>query len=380
MCGPVARPALAEIAPYIPGKAGLATDQVPHRLASNESALGTSPHVLTALGTPVDLSRYPQDGAPQLRATLGDLHGIDPDRIICGCGSDEILSLAASAFLGPGDEAIYCQFGFLMYRTVILAAGARPVMAREAGRRTDIDAILACVGPDTRAVFLANPNNPTGACVSAGQIRRLHRALPDRVLLVLDAAYAEYVQDDSYESGLRLADGAPNVLVTRTFSKIYGLAALRLGWGCSSAPVIDALGRVRNPFNVSVLAQKAGRAALLDQDFVRRSVDHNTHWRSWLAQKTGALGLGVTADGEGNFVTICFAPRPDAQGQAKGQAKAQADGAARARRANRFLQDKQILVRALDAYGMADSLRVSVGSEKANRDLVEALGTFCAAH
>ena len=256
---PEPRPGIMEIAPYVPGRTKSTGGAKLHKLSSNETPLGPSPRAVEAYSAcAAHLELYPDGGSTGLREAIADVYGLNPDRMICGNGSDEILELVARAYIGPGDEGLYSEYGFLVYKIAILAAGGTPVVAPEQNLTTDVDALLARVTPRTKVVFLANPNKTTGTYLPFDEIRRLHAGLPSNVLLVLDAAYAEYVRRNDYEAGVELAATADNVLMTRTFSKIYGLAALRIGWAYGPAHVIDALNRVRGPFNVSGASQAAG--------------------------------------------------------------------------------------------------------------------------
>jgi histidinol-phosphate aminotransferase len=261
--------------------------------------------------------------------------------------------------MGPGDEGIFTTHGFLVYRIAILAAGGTPVVAEERGLRADVDAILAKVTPRTRIVFLANPNNPTGTYLPFDEVKRLQAALPPQVLLVLDAAYAEYVRRNDYASGLELVATSENVVMTRTFSKVYGLANLRLGWMVGPAHVIDALNRIRGPFNVNGLAIAAGIAAIQDDVHLGRALAHNDEWLTWLTQEIGALGLAVTPS-VGNFLLIHF---PDEPGRT-------------AKDADAFLTARGLILRRVDAYGLPGALRLTIGSEEANRLVVAALAEF----
>jgi histidinol-phosphate aminotransferase len=270
-----------------------------------------------------------------------------------------LLNLLAHAYLGPGDEAVMTQYGFLVYPIATMARGAKPVVAEESDYRADVDAILRCVGPRTKIVFLANPNNPTGTYVPIDEVRRLHAALPPQVLLVLDGAYAEYMRQNDYEAGVELVSNNQNVVMTRTFSKIYGLAALRLGWAYCPAHVADVVNRIRGPFNVSAPAIAAGVAALGDEGFTEAAVAFNTKWLGWLSEKIGALGLEVTQS-FGNFLLIHF---PDQEGCRAGDADA-------------YLLERGIVLRRVAAYGLPHALRASVGTEEANRAVVEALAAF----
>jgi histidinol-phosphate aminotransferase len=360
---PIPRPGILDIATYVGGESetppGVGT---PIKLSSNESALGPSPKAVAAYMAAGDrLHRYPDGAAAELRRALGRRWDLDPERIVCGNGSDEILAMLISAYAGPGDEVLYSEYGFLMYRISSLAAGATPVAAPETDYRCDADAILGRVGPRTRLVMLANPNNPTGTFLSRGEMQRLHAGLPRGVIFVIDAAYAEFVDDVGYDAGIELAEASENVVMTRTFSKLYGLAALRLGW-CYGAPeIIDVLNRVRGPFNVTSPAQAAAVAALADgahEDAARR---HNERWRTWLAAKLTALGLFVVP-GITNFVLARFD-----------------DGNRSAVAAGEFLKERGILVRGMEAYGLGDCLRISVGLEDENKAVAEALVEFLTA-
>src|SRR5690606_24331634 len=247
--------------------------------------LGPSPRAVEAFRAAADtLALYPDGSATRLRTALARHYGLNADRIVCGAGSDELLSLLAYAYLGPGDEAIHTRHGFLVYEIAIRAAGATPVVAPEMDLKADVDAILDRVGERTRIVFLANPNNPTGTYLPIDEIRRLHAGLPPSVLLILDAAYAEYVRRNDYEAGIELVATSENVVMTRTFSKVYGLASLRLGWAYCPASVADVLNRIRGPFNVNGAALEAGIAALADTSHIERAVAHNAHWLDWLAR------------------------------------------------------------------------------------------------
>ena len=362
--GPAPVPGILAIAPYVGGESVAPASRVA-RLASNEGALGTSPQAIEALRAASDsLHRYPDGHSTELRQALAGLHGIDADRIVCGAGSDELIALLIASYAGPGDEVLYSRHGFLMYRLSTLAAGATPVAAPEIDLRADVDALLARVTGRTRLVFLANPNNPTGSFLTPEEVARLHAGLPERVLLVLDAAYAEYIDQPDYEPGVRLVDDAPNVVMTRTFSKIYGLSALRLGWAYCPTAVADVLNRVRGPFNVNAVAQQAGVAALADRDFVDASRRHNEIWRAWTHNQLEKLGL-TAYPSITNFLLVNFAG-PAANGQA----------VAYAERARQFLKARGVLVRQMDAYGLPHCLRVSIGTAEDMRLAVDAVGAF----
>jgi histidinol-phosphate aminotransferase len=355
---PQARPGVLAIEAYVPGRSAAATAAKIYKLSSNETPLGPSPRAKEAYKRIADqLGEYPDGSATALREAIGVRHGLDPERIVCSNGSDELISLLAHAYIGPGDEAVYTTHGFLVYRIAILAAGGTPVVVPETNYTADVDAVLAAITPRTKVVFLANPNNPTGTYLPYGEVKRLAHSLPRHVLLVIDAAYAEYVTRNDYSPGLELALTNPNVVMTRTFSKIYGLAALRLGWCYAAAEVGDVLNRIRGPFNVNSAAIAAGIAAVADLDHVDRAVTHNETWLGWLSQKIAGLGIGVTPS-VGNFLLLHF------------------EDAAQARAADEFLVQRGLILRAVRAYGLPQCLRLTVGSEDANRLVASALAEF----
>lgn len=357
---PVPRPGILDIAPYVPGRSKAAGGAKLYKLSSNENPFGPSPAAVAAYRAVAEnLNHYPDGSAGELRAAIASAYGLNPDRIVCGAGSDEILNLIAHAYIGPGDEAIYSEHGFLVYPIAIKAAGGKPVVAPETDLTADVDAILARVTDRTRVVFLANPNNPTGTYLPFSEVRRLHAGLPPRVLLVLDAAYADYVRRNDYESGIELAATAENVVMARTFSKIYGLAGLRIGWCYAPAQVVDALNRIRTPFNLSAPASAAGVAALADRAHVERAFAHNELWLPKLTSELGKLGLTVTPS-IGNFVLIHFPDQPRR----------------RAPDADRFLLERGIVLRRMEAYGLPNALRMTIGSEEANAATIAALAEF----
>jgi histidinol-phosphate aminotransferase len=359
---PQPRPGVLDIKAYVPGKSAAPNVAKIYKLSSNESPLGPSPHAVAAYKTWADhLEDYPDGAATDLREAIGRAFGLDPERIVCGAGSDDLLHLLAAAYLKDGDEAIYTTHGFLIYPIATLAAGATPVVAPETNYTADIDAILAAVTAKTKMVFLANPNNPTGTALSFDEVKRLHQGLPGHVLLVLDAAYAEYVTRNDYEAGIELVATSENVVMCRTFSKIHGLAALRLGWMFAPAAVVDAINRVRGPFNASGPAIAAGVAAIEDVAHQERSREHNTRWRNWLSAEIGKLGLVVTPS-VANFLLIHF---PESKGRT-------------ARDADAFLTARGLILRQTTAYKLPNALRLSVGGEEANRLVVAALKDFLA--
>lgn len=361
---PAAKPWIMNIAPYVPGKAASDDGRVLIKLSANENPLGTGDAARAAfLAAADDLTRYPDPGAAELRMAIAARFGLDPARIIYGTGSDELLHMAASAFAGPGDECIYVRYGFSVYDIAIRRVGAEPVVARDADYATDVDAILACVTARTRVVFVANPNNPTGTLASRDEIARLHASLPADVLLVLDQAYAEYLAAEQDDHGLALAINAPNVLVTRTFSKIHGLAAERIGWGYASAAIIAALHRIRAPFNVTRCGQMAAVAAIADDGFVARSRAHNHQWREWLATELEALGNhGVRVlPSAANFLLILF------------------EGAVAAEAVNKGLIDAGYIVRWLPGQGLPNALRITIGTEAETRGVAAAIRSLLGA-
>ncbi|MEM1105354.1 MAG: histidinol-phosphate transaminase [Pseudomonadota bacterium] len=351
MLGPRPLAALSEISPYTPGAPARPGG---HKLSSNENPLGCSPRAREAvIAATQSLEEYPDGAALNLRESLGRLHGLDPDQIFIGAGSDEILQLICRAFLAPGDAALKTEHGFIIYDLAARQVGAEVICAPETGFTADVGALLARVTPATRIVFLANPNNPTGTCLPRQDIAALHQGLPGDVLLVLDAAYEEYVSDPAYSPGRELAKAHGNVLVTHTFSKIHGLAALRVGWCYGPAPVIAALHKVRGPFNVNAAGLAAARAAAEDTAFQRASADHNQRERARVFDALTDLGLQAVPS-ETNFLLLRFAD------------------VASARSADQHFQGRGLVLRRLDPYGLGACLRLSIGSQKANDAVIEA--------
>ena len=358
---PQPRAEIFEIDAYVPGKPAPAGAAKTYKLSSNESPLGPSPKAVAAFRDAADsLALYPDGGAHHLKAAIAERYGIDSGSLVVGNGSDELLGLIASAFVKAGDEGLYSQYGFLSYPIAIRAAGGRPVIAPERDLVADVDALLARVSDKTRVVFLANPNNPTGALLPRGELRRLHAGLPAETLLVVDAAYAEYVDDAHYEPGAELVEANENVVMCRTFSKAYGLAGLRLGWAYAKPYVIEAVNRIRGPFNVNAPAQAAGVAALADPEHLAAAVAHNARWLPWLSREIAALGLKV-APSHGNFLLIRF------------------HDTTHARHADAALTAAGFALRGMTGYGLSDCLRLTVGDEEANTGVVAALRQFMAA-
>jgi len=354
-------PHVMDIQPYLPGDSAVEGARRIIKLSSNESPLGAGPAArLAAQQALAALERYPESSARSVRRALAEAYGLDEDRIVCEAGSEQLINLIARTFAGPGDEILFSAHGFVAYRIAALSCGAKPVAAPEADLTTDVDALLQRVSPHTRILFLANPNNPTGTCLPRKEILRLRQQLPESVLLVLDGAYAEYVDWPAYSNGLELVNESPgNVVVLRTFSKIHGLAALRVGWSYSSLSVALALHRLRGVFTVSSVAQAAAVAAIGDTDHQARAQEHNNHWRPWLATELTALGLRLT-DSLGNFVLARFS------------------SAEQAAAADLYLRESGIIPRTLKEYGLADCLRITVGLEGDNREVVDCLRTFLA--
>ena len=359
---PVPRPGVLAIEAYVPGKNAAPAGVKLHKLSSNESPLGASPHAIAAYRALAGkLELYPDGSASRLRAAIGARYGLDSARIVCGAGSDELLSLLTNAYVGPGDEGIYCAYGFLVYKIALQAAGATPVVAPEHEFTASVDAILACVTEKTRIVYLANPNNPTGTYLPFDEVKRLAHGLPRHVLLVLDAAYAEYVTRNDYAAGIELVAEFDNVAMTRTFSKIHGLANLRLGWMYAPAHVCDAINRIRGPFNVNGAAIEAGIAAMEDTAHIAEAVAHNEEWLAKMTAGIAALGIAVTPSA-GNFLLLHFPATPRRT----------------AKEADAFLSQRGLILRAVGAYGLPDCLRLTIGNAEANELALATLADFMA--
>ncbi len=350
------QPGILEIALYEGGKSHVAGVANALKLSSNENPFGTSSRAKEVfLKTVHTLHRYPTTDHASLRTAIADVHGLDASRIICGAGSDEVINFLCQAYAGQKDEVVYTEHGFLMYRIYAMAAGATPVEVPERERTADVDAILAACSRRTKLVFLANPNNPTGTMVSAAEVARLAAGLPAQAILVLDGAYAEYVE--GYDGGAALVDARDNVVMTRTFSKIYGLGGLRIGWGYGPKHIIDVLNRVRGPFNLSTTQLEVAEAAVRDQDFVARCRADNARMRSWLA---GALAeLGVPSDTSmANFVLARFASQEEAEA------------------CDAFLQGEGLIVRRVAGYKLPHCLRITIGDEASCRRVAHAVAQF----
>ena len=355
------RPGIENISPYVPGESKLADVARIIKLASNEGPFGPSKKAIEAMADATKtMHRYPDGSASELRQAIAKRFGLDADRIVCGAGSDEIISLLCYAYAGPGDEVLYSQHGFLMYPISAHAAGATPVKAPETDLKTDVDAMLDAVTDKTRIVFIANPNNPTGTYLTRSEVARLRTGLPEDVLLVIDAAYAEFVNRNDYTSGAEFVDAGQNTVMTRTFSKMFALGGLRVGWGYFPTEIADVLNRVRGPFNVSSVGQAAAIASLDDLDFQETAYAHNLHW---VAKAEAALkGLGLTTTKSvGNFILVRF----------ETDAKAEACDA--------HLRERGILVRRMGGYGLPDSLRVSIGAADEMESFLDAMTAFMGA-
>ncbi len=350
------KPGILKIDPYIGGDSVLAGDGPVYKLSSNENPLGPSPKAVAAFqATAGSLERYPPSDHGALRAAIAGVHGADPDRIICGDGSDEVIAWLCHAYAGPGDEVLYTEHGFLMYRISALASGAAPVIAPETGRRVDVDRLLAATTPRTRLVFLTNPGNPTATMIGDDEIRRLAEGLPPEALLVLDGAYAEFADD--YDGGQALVQARDNVMMTRTFSKIYGLGGLRVGWGYGPHEVVGMLNRIRGPFNVTAPSLAAAQAAVTDRDYLAHCRAENARWREFLIRELA--GVGIMADPSStNFILARFGD------------------ITRAEAADRALRARRVLVRRVAGYGLPDCLRITVGDETACRLVVDVLRDF----
>jgi len=358
MDAPEPKPWIMEISPYVAGVSKTDDGRKVSKLSSNENPLGTPEVAREAFRSAVDtLERYPDTAGVELREALAKHYDLDPARVMFGTGSDEILHLAAAAYAGVGDEAIYVRYGFSVYDIAIRRVGATVVVTPDKDYATDIDALLAAVTDKTRVVYVANPNNPTGTYMSRAEVARLHAGLPKHVLLVLDQAYSEYLDPEDDDGGLDLARTETNVLVTRTFSKIFGLASERVGWGYAHANVIEALHRVRSPFPSSIAAHRAAVAALGAQDFVAASYRHNKQWRAWFEAQVASLGnAGVRAvPSKANFNLVLF------------------EGAVSAEQAYRRLMDHGYIVRWLPGQGLPNGLRITIGSEAEMTGLMGAL-------
>ncbi|MDR0808808.1 MAG: histidinol-phosphate transaminase [Gemmobacter sp.] len=350
------QPGIMDIALYQGGKAHVAGVSNVVKLSSNENPFGPSDKAKEAFARSVhQLHRYPSTDHAGLCQAIAEIHGLDPARVICGVGSDEIITFLCQAYAGPGDEVLYTEHGFLMYKISALAAGATPIEVRERERTTDVDALLAACTSRTRLVFVANPNNPTGTMISASEVARLARGLPPQAILVLDGAYAEYVE--GFDAGLSLVEASGNVVMTRTFSKIYGLGGLRIGWGYGPQAIIDTLNRVRGPFNLSNTQLGTAEAAVRDQDHVAKCRTENARMRHWLAEALAAVGVPSDTS-MANFVLARFASAEEAEA------------------CDDYLLSQGLIVRRMASYKLPNCLRITVGDEPSCRQVAHAIGQF----
>lgn len=350
------QPGIMDISLYQGGAAHVQGVENVTKLSSNENPLGPSPFAIQAVcDSAATLHRYPSTDHSALRTAIGEVLDLDPDRIVCGVGSDEIIAFLCQAYAGPGDEVLYTEHGFGMYKINALAAGATPVEVRERDRVTDVDLLLAGCTERTRLVFIANPNNPTGTMLGAADVARLADNLPPQAILVLDGAYAEYVA--GFDGGADIIKARSNVVMTRTFSKIYGLGGLRIGWGYGPQAIIDVLNRIRGPFNLSASALVAAEAAIRDVAYVQHCRDENAKWRGWLAEALAEIG--VPSDTScANFILARFAD----------QAEAEACDA--------YLQSQGLIVRRVASYNLPSALRITIGDETACRRVARAVSEF----
>lgn len=361
MTSPRPRPGVLDLPSYKQGESTLGEARSVLKLSANEAPLGPSPKAMAALLGALDrVHVYPDGAARALREAIAAVHELAPERLMVGAGSDELIQLLCRAYLGPGDAILYPRHGFLMYPIYARQAGAEVLTAPEtADLRADVDALLEAMTPAVRMVFLANPNNPTGTMIPWSEVQRLREGLPGDVLLVLDGAYAEVVDAPAYDPGVTMVRERDDTVMLRTFSKGYGLAALRLGWAYAPAAVLDAMGRMRSPFSVTTLSLEAGVAAVQDQDHVRRTRDHVTAERARMTQALRGMGLW-TSESVANFVLVRFPEHP-------GKDAAEADASLRA---------NGIIVRRMDAYGLPDCLRITIGTSAQVGTVIDALDRF----
>ena len=359
---PQAKPGILEIAPYVGGKSKAAPGVKVVKLSSNETPLGASPAASKAFtAAAATLHRYPDGSAASLRSAIAQVYSLPESQLVCGNGSDELIGLLVHAYAGPGDEVLISEHGFLMYEIYAKGFGATVVKAPEKNLRTDVDAMLARVTPKTKIVFVANPNNPTGSYITKSELNKLHANLPPHVILAIDGAYAEYPDKPDYSDGTELVSGSVNVAVLRTFSKIYGLSALRLGWMYAPPAIIDVINRVRSPFNVNAPALAAGEAAVRDTQFTAQTRAFNQRWLDFLIAEIGKIrGLKVHPS-IANFVLVEFP-----------------SGAKSAANANVFMMERGLIPREVANYGLPNHLRISVGLEEDNHAVVKALSEFMA--
>lgn len=350
------QPGIMDITLYMGGKAHVDGVSNVVKLSSNENPFGPSPAAQEAVKRSVhELHRYPSTDHAELRAAIADVHGVDAERIICGVGSDEVIHFLCQAYAGPGDEVVHTEHGFGMYKISAKAAGATPVEVKEHERVTDVDALLAGCTERTKLVFIANPNNPTGTMIGLAEIERLAEGIPEQAILVLDGAYADYVE--GYDGGAKLVEARDNVVMTRTFSKMYGLGGMRVGWGYGPKPIIDVLNRIRGPFNLSNTALVAAEAAVRDLAYVEKCRAENTRLRTLLAEMLAEHGVPSDTS-TANFVLARFASQDEAES------------------CDEYLQSQGLLVRRVAGYKLPNALRITVGDEPSCRRVAHAIGQF----
>lgn len=356
---PQPKAGILDIAPYVGGKSKGPSGKPLVKLSSNESPLGPSPAAIKAYqDAAASLHRYPDGNAALLREAIAQVHGLPFEQIVCGSGSDELIGLLVHAYAGPGDEVLYSEHGFLMYKIYAQSFGATPVSAAESNLCAHVEGLLAAVTPRTKILFIANPNNPTGSYLTQVQLKHLRDALPPQVLLVIDSAYGEYSRMPDYSDGQELVASTANSVMLRTFSKIYGLSALRLGWAYAPPAVVDVLNRIRGPFNVSSAAIHAGAAAVRDTAFTEQARQFNEKWLPWLSEELTVLGLKVYPS-LGNFILVQFP-----------------QGRHSAANANSYMMEHGLIPREVANYGLPDCLRITIGLEKDNRAVARTLAAF----
>ncbi|MFT6023028.1 MAG: histidinol-phosphate aminotransferase [Ascidiaceihabitans sp.] len=350
------QPGIMDISLYQSGAAHVAGVSNSIKLSSNENPLGPSEKAIDAYKrTAFELHRYPSSDHASLRGAIAEVLDLDADRIICGAGSDEIIAFLCNAFAGPGDEVIHTEHGFAMYRISALAAGATPIEVPEKERITDVDAVLAACTDKTKLVFIANPNNPTGTMIGLAEMERLASGLPPQAMLVLDGAYAEFV--DGYDGGAALVDARKNVFMTRTFSKLYGLGSLRIGWGYGPAEIVDVMNRIRGPFNLSQSGLDTAEAAMRDTAYSNHCRTENAKWRAWMANALAEIGVQSDVS-HANFILARFGSSDEADA------------------CDEHLKTQGLIVRKVGGYNLPKALRITVGDESACRRVVHAVRNF----
>ena len=358
-----AHSSVLSLKPYVGGASNVEGKNRVIKLSSNECAFGTSSAVAEACRDfAAQLFRYPDGSAVSLRLAIAEAYGLDMNRIVCGNGSDELIGLLCHAYLGTQDEVVITQYAFSMYRLYAIGCGASPVTVPEKEFRVDLQALLKVVDSRTKMIFIANPGNPTGTYLSLDELRAFCHKLPENILVIIDSAYAEFVDKEDYSAGAELVNEFPNVVMLRTFSKIYGLGGARLGWCYASQEIVDVLNRIRGPFNVNSMAQVAGIAALKDKAFVKKVFEHNQKWLKRFPDELKEIGLEVTPS-VANFVLVHFSK----------------DSQKSAEQADLFLQNRGIIVRRMLSYGLPNALRITIGNDEEMEELLSALKEFMSA-